>query len=118
MTKRKSKAQLKPRDAIVKMAPYRPPSGGRAGKMRLDFNENTAGCSPAVLRALAKLSAKQLAMYPEYEAPTRRPIALLAHKVDSGHVTTVGLRLAEPEAPTDLSGRIKALWNRVQKWIG
>ncbi len=46
------------------------------------------------------------------------PIALLAHKVDDGHVTTVGLRLAEPEAPTDLGGRVKALWNRVQKWIG
>jgi len=46
------------------------------------------------------------------------PIALLAHKVDLGHVTTVGLRLAEPEEPTDLTGRIKALWNRVQKWIG
>jgi cell volume regulation protein A len=46
------------------------------------------------------------------------PIALLAHKVDSGRVTTVGLRLAEPEEPADLLGRIKALWNRVQKWVG
>src|SRR5207253_5728867 len=41
-------------------------------KMRLDFNENTAGCSPAVRRALGKLTRKQLAMYPEYQAPTRR----------------------------------------------
>jgi potassium/hydrogen antiporter len=46
------------------------------------------------------------------------PIALLAHKVDSGRVTTVGLRLAEPEEPADLVGRAKALWNRLQKWIG
>jgi cell volume regulation protein A len=46
------------------------------------------------------------------------PIALLAHKVEKSHVTTVGLRLAEPEAPEDMVGRAKSLWNRVQKWIG
>jgi cell volume regulation protein A len=46
------------------------------------------------------------------------PIALLAHKVADGRVTTVGLRLAEPEEPTDLVGRLKALWKRIQKWIG
>src|SRR5512141_1680568 len=46
------------------------------------------------------------------------PIALLAHKVEQGRVTTVGLRLAEPEESADLVGRIKALWNRIQKWIG
>ena len=46
------------------------------------------------------------------------PIALLAQKVDFGRVTTVGLRLAEPEAPGDLIGRVKALWARVQKRLG
>ena len=46
------------------------------------------------------------------------PIALLAHKVANGRVTTVGLRLAEPEEPADLVGRLKALWMRIQKWIG
>jgi NhaP-type Na+/H+ and K+/H+ antiporter len=46
------------------------------------------------------------------------PIALLAHRVDSGRVTTVGLRLAEPEAATDIAARAKALWLRLQKWIG
>jgi cell volume regulation protein A len=46
------------------------------------------------------------------------PIALLAHKVANGRVTTVGLRLAEPEEAADLVGRIKALWKRLQKWIG
>ncbi|OYV49073.1 MAG: hypothetical protein B7X06_00085, partial [Verrucomicrobia bacterium 21-51-4] len=30
------------------------------------------------------------------------PIALLAHQVEGGRVTTVGLRLAEPEAPETL----------------
>jgi len=45
---------------------------GRAGKLRLDFNENTVGCSPAVLRAIRNLSAEQLAMYTEIQAPTAR----------------------------------------------
>jgi len=46
------------------------------------------------------------------------PIALLAHKVDSGTVATVGLRLAEPETPTDVAGRAKALWKRAQAYFG
>jgi histidinol-phosphate aminotransferase len=51
------------------MAPYSPPSGGRAGKLRLDFNENTVGCSPRVIEALRKhLNSDQLTMYPEYQA--------------------------------------------------
>jgi cell volume regulation protein A len=46
------------------------------------------------------------------------PIALLAHKVANGRVTTVGLRLAEPEEPADLVGRLKSWWTRLQRWIG
>ena len=46
------------------------------------------------------------------------PISLLAHKVADGRVTTVGLRLAEPEDAADLAGRLKSWWNRIQKWIG
>jgi cell volume regulation protein A len=45
------------------------------------------------------------------------PIALLAHKVDSGRATTVGLRLAEPESPANLSGHVKTLWNRIQRYF-
>jgi len=49
------------------MAPYSPPSAGRDGKLRLDFNENTVGCSPAVVEFLREqLSASQLSIYPEY----------------------------------------------------
>ena len=60
--------RLRPREAIVSMAPYSPPSGGREGKMRLDFNENTIGCSPKVLEALIDRLQQQerLAVYPEY----------------------------------------------------
>jgi cell volume regulation protein A len=45
-------------------------------------------------------------------------IALLAHKVENGRVTTVGLRLAEPETSATLPGRAKGIVKRVQKWIG
>ena len=43
------------------------------------------------------------------------PIALLAHKVAAGRVTTVGLRLAEPEEAADWVGRLKALWKRISE---
>lgn len=65
----------KPRPAVVKMAPYSPPASGREGKLRLDFNENTVGCSPRVTELLRrKLTEEQLTVYPEYEA-TRRALA-------------------------------------------
>jgi histidinol-phosphate aminotransferase len=60
------------RKAILNRHTYEAPAEGRSDKLRLDFNENTSGCSPAVRRALAKLTTKQLAMYPEYQASTRR----------------------------------------------
>lgn len=66
------KPQLPTRQAILDRRTYEPPGEGRADKLRLDFNENTAGCSPEVQRALAKLAPKLLSMYPEYERGTRR----------------------------------------------
>jgi histidinol-phosphate aminotransferase len=53
------------------MRPCHSPIEGRAGKLRLDFNENTVGCSPAALKALRRLTAEQLTTYPEYLAPTK-----------------------------------------------
>jgi histidinol-phosphate aminotransferase len=66
------KVHLPVRKAILNRRTYEAPAEGRSDKLRLDFNENTTGCSPAVRRALAKLTTKQLAMYPEYQAPTQR----------------------------------------------
>jgi histidinol-phosphate aminotransferase len=58
---------IEPREAVRKMAPYSPPTGGRAEKLRLDFNENTMGCSPRVIEALARYAtASELTIYPEY----------------------------------------------------
>src|ERR1700722_7183951 len=57
----------KPREAVVRMAPYSPPAAGRHHAIRLDFNENTVGCSPAVIEFLkTHLTAGALSMYPEY----------------------------------------------------
>ena len=69
------KVHLPVRKAILNRRTYEAPAEGRSNKLRLDFNENTSGCSPAVRRALARLTSKQIAMYPEYQAPTNR----LAH---------------------------------------
>src|SRR5712675_1903031 len=66
------KPRLPVRAAILNRKTYEAPAEGRATKIRLDFNENTAGCSPAVLRALAKLTPQQFGMYPEYRKPTAR----------------------------------------------
>jgi histidinol-phosphate aminotransferase len=65
------KVRLPVRKAILERKTYEAPAEGRWGKVRLDFNENTTGCSRAVLTALRKLSGKELAMYPEYQAPTK-----------------------------------------------
>jgi cell volume regulation protein A len=46
------------------------------------------------------------------------PIALLAHKVENGQVTTVGLRLAEPEEAAGFSGRLEALSRRIRDYLG
>src|SRR5580704_10322927 len=66
------KVRLPVRKAILNRRTYEAPAEGRAGKLRLDFNENTTGCSPAVRKALAKITAKELAMYPEYRLRTAR----------------------------------------------
>jgi histidinol-phosphate aminotransferase len=60
------------RRAVERMRPYNPPLEGRTDKLRLDFNENPIGCSPAVRRALAKLSAASISAYPEQENVRRK----------------------------------------------
>ncbi|PWU00715.1 MAG: histidinol-phosphate transaminase [Terriglobia bacterium] len=61
------KGAVKPRPAVLAMKPYSPPTAGRSGKLRLDFNENTVGCSPRVIEALRSgIEAGSLPVYPEY----------------------------------------------------
>ncbi|HYG99559.1 MAG TPA: histidinol-phosphate transaminase [Terriglobales bacterium] len=57
---------LRPREAVLTLKEYHPPLGGRVG-LRMDFNENTAGCSPRVLQKLREIGPDLLAKYPERE---------------------------------------------------
>ncbi|HWZ81537.1 MAG TPA: histidinol-phosphate transaminase [Terriglobales bacterium] len=83
---------LSARAAIRALPTYHPPLAGRDG-LRLDFNENTVGCSPRVLECLRSINPEQLARYPERE-PAERAVAeflgvtpeetLLTNGVDEG----------------------------------
>ena len=68
---------LRTRDALRTLPIYQPPLAARRG-LRLDFNENTAGCSPRVLARLRTLTAQEIASYPD-----RGPIeALVARHLE------------------------------------
>jgi histidinol-phosphate aminotransferase len=54
---------------------YQKPSASGAG-LRLHLNENTAGCSPAVLETLRALTRLDAAFYPDYDAAQQ---AVAAH---------------------------------------
>jgi histidinol-phosphate aminotransferase len=84
------KGAIRPRPAVQAMAPYHPPTAGRSGKLRLDFNENTVGCSPAVIGALKNgLNAGDLSIYPEY-GEAKQAIASYFHVAPEEFVFTNG----------------------------
>jgi histidinol-phosphate aminotransferase len=62
---------LEARATVRRLKEYHPPLGGRVG-LRLDFNENTVGCSPRVLERLRQLQFEPLARYPERESVERQ----------------------------------------------
>lgn len=55
-----------------------------ADRLRLHFNENTAGCSPAVIEALRTLTPRDVATYPDYGVITAKVAAWL--RVDAAQV--------------------------------
>ncbi len=57
---------IKPKSSAVSLQGYRPPTEGRKNSLRLDFNENTSGCSPSVIKALRRATREFLSSYPEY----------------------------------------------------
>ena len=65
---------LSPRRGVHSIPIYHPPLAGRQG-LRLDFNENTVGPSPRVLARLNRLTAEDLARYPE-----RQPVEAVVAK--------------------------------------
>ncbi len=58
---------MQPRKEVLQMKPYVPPTSGRENSLRLDFNENTLGCSQKVIEAIRSISAESLSIYPQYE---------------------------------------------------
>ena len=62
----KTRVFPKARARVEAMKEYHPPLGSR-DRLRLDFNENTVACSPAVREVLARISAENLTRYPERE---------------------------------------------------
>lgn len=56
----------KPRKEVEDLSPYAAPLEGRRDMLRLDFNENTIGPSPEVLKAIRNIPSKQISIYPEY----------------------------------------------------
>ena len=56
----------RPRARVEAMKEYHPPLGCRDA-LRLDFNENTIACSPAVREVMSRISAGDLTRYPERE---------------------------------------------------
>jgi histidinol-phosphate aminotransferase len=64
---------LSARQAVRNLKTYHPPLGHREG-LRLDFNENTVGCSPRVLERLRQLDGELLARYPD-RAPMDAAVA-------------------------------------------
>lgn len=57
---------IQPKKAVIDLEEYSPPTSGRENKLRLDFNENTVGCSPRVIEALKEIDPNKLSVYPEY----------------------------------------------------
>jgi histidinol-phosphate aminotransferase len=75
------------RKAVLRLAPYIAPEEGRAKKLRLDFNENTVGCPPAVLCALSQMTAEEMAIYPEYQETTKRLARFFGVRPAEMHLT-------------------------------
>lgn len=80
---------LKPRNAVSAIPAYHPPLAGREG-LRLDFNENTVGCSPRVLDRLRSLTVEDLARYPERQ-PIEARVANFLGVSDSELLLTNGV---------------------------
>lgn len=71
---------------IAAMSKYSPPTGRREGMLRLDFNENTRGCSSRVVSALRKLSAEDISRYPDYGGAAQKIAEYVGFGVGAGNI--------------------------------
>ena len=74
---------IQAKKSVRKMEGYSPPLEGREEGLRLDFNENTIGCSPKVVQALKKVDVSKFSMYPEYSKFKKKLARFLRVKDDN-----------------------------------
>ena len=72
---------LKVRKAVESLPVYHPPLASRTG-LRMDFNENTLGCSPRVAQKLHEISRETVACYPERGSVEAEVATFLGRAVD------------------------------------
>lgn len=77
---------LRPKPAIRTLPSYHPPLAGRSG-LRLDFNENTVGCSRRVLERLRTVTKEDLARYPERHVAEEKLAEFLGVATDEALLT-------------------------------
>lgn len=65
---------IRARNELYSISAYNPPLKERGGKIRLDFNENTNGPSPKVIRAIQEMNGESVSMYPD-PAPLKEKLA-------------------------------------------
>jgi histidinol-phosphate aminotransferase len=72
---------LSARKAVQSLPTYHPPLSSRTG-LRMDFNENTVGCSPRVAEKLYAISRDALACYPERGSVEALVASFLGRRTD------------------------------------
>jgi histidinol-phosphate aminotransferase len=58
---------IKPKKSIRNLKEYNTPKSRNKSDIKLDFNENTIGCSNAIIKEINKLKRQDYATYPQYE---------------------------------------------------
>ena len=96
----------KPRREIEALSPYSAPLEGRRNLLRLDFNENTIGPSPLVIKALKQITGEEISIYPEYSGLKEKVVENL-HKQNS----TVNLNPSEIGIFNGVDAAINAIFH-------
>ncbi len=77
-----------PRKDIEDLKPYSAPLEGRRNLLRLDFNENTIGPSPLVIKSLREISRDEISIYPEYSGLKEKVVEALIKQNSSVNINS------------------------------
>ena len=77
-----------PRRVIEDLQPYSAPLEGRRNLLRLDFNENTIGPSPLVIKSLREINRNEISVYPEYSGLKEKVVENLIKKNSSVNINS------------------------------